>query len=270
MPFGFFTGGVGAALGTVAPFVSAGASLAGSMLQASGQRAANRANVALARERMAFESGEASTARLWEQDQAGVQRAWQERMSSSAYSRAMADMRAAGLNPILAYRQGGASTPGGAMARAPMPRGAQAVVVNPYSGFGETLGRAASSALDTVRLPRELELLEANVEKVVSETHTQRAVKYLRQLEADLTVARIRTEDLRPERVFAEIEKLGYDVEKVRAEVRVLGEALKRAEAEGFSAEVYEEFLRKNPWLRKIEALGKALGVVEQGGRILR
>ncbi len=83
--------GAGAVLGRLG---SLGGAILGGIFSGRGQDKANKQNIALMREQMAF----------------------QERMSGSAVQRRMKDLKLAGINPILAGKFD-ASTPAGAMAR---------------------------------------------------------------------------------------------------------------------------------------------------------
>lgn len=78
---------------------------------------------------------ENTTAMNYNSAEAMANREWQEKMSSTAYQRAVEDMKKAGLNPILAYANSGASTPGGSAGTI----------------SGASMGLASSSALGVSR-----------------------------------------------------------------------------------------------------------------------
>lgn len=110
--------------------IAGAAKVAGGLLSKSGQKSANKTNLLIAREKMAFEDKQA----LRQMD-------FQEDMSNTAYQRATTDLEAAGLNRILALGNPASSPPGA------MGAGALATMQNVNAGLGEAIGDAPASAL---------------------------------------------------------------------------------------------------------------------------
>jgi hypothetical protein len=87
---------------------------------------------------------------------------FQDLMSRTQYQRAMADMKAAGLNPILAYKQGGAGTPSGASYTAG----------NVGAGAVQAGASAATTGLTAKRQKHEIENIKADTVKKQAEAGT--------------------------------------------------------------------------------------------------
>lgn len=144
--------------------IAAGASLIGGIFQ-------NKSNQAVSAKQMAF----------------------QKQMSNTQYQRGMHDMKKAGLNPMLAYKQGGASAPAGAGI--------------PMKNIAEGVPNAVNSATMLQRSRAEIDNLKSNAALNSERTNTEKAVQAANYANSALALQRTQTEVNNTETAYFNAEK---------------------------------------------------------------
>lgn len=146
-------------------------------------------------------------------------RTFQANMSNTSYQRAVKDMQAAGLNPMLAYSQGGAST----------PAGSTATMVN-------AVGEGVNSGFAAYSRGKEAELIDANIKKVQADTEVSRTQAAV----LSETIPKLRAE---VHQSTASAAALNQSVDKMRSEIANLNAQLRNipklgAQIDAVTAEV--------------------------------
>jgi hypothetical protein len=154
------------------------------------------------------------------------QQSWEERMSNTAIQRRQSDLRAAGINPIIAGGYGGA---------ADVPNVAPARVEN----AGAFLGAGVQAAGERASSAAQVALINAQVDKTSSEAELNRAL--VPKAQAETTVA------------TGTAQNLGVQYQNLNIEQGKLYQEVKKLASEAAGAELdTQQKIALNPILQKL------------------
>lgn len=207
---------IGAGIGAVS-------NLAGGMISSAGAADRN----AMSWQQMQAQQQFAREQSAWSAEQAQKQMDFQERMSNTQYQRGMADMRAAGLNPILAYSQGGASSPAGAIASAQGAGGAQ------FENAMEGLGHGVASAGQFARSAADLQLVKEQANNTAAQVPLNQAQEVLAKANAVKTAQDTATSAADEKRKLAETALTIEQMDNPKAARALMGAQSHSARASG-------------------------------------
>lgn len=145
-----------------------------------------------------FNAEQAALANEFSSAEAQKSRDWQEYMSNTSYQRQMADMKAAGINPLNAMGalSSGASTPSGATASGKAASGSKATAA-PSSSHGilpfisNLIGSIASVAIASGKVGAVKDVAEKKIESDFNKTQAVLQNKTLNAREKNATLERI-------------------------------------------------------------------------------